>query len=149
MIFGLDTNIICYALDEEYPENKKASNLLFDLSAENKIALNPTTIHETYHTLVFGQKWIPRDAAQTLKMLLKHPYIKFLNQTMKSTTIALNLSVKHGLGGRDALIIANFLTNEIPIMYTHDKEIIKIQKISWKNSNLIFKDPLIKTTAAH
>jgi len=63
---------------------------------------------------------------------------------MKSTSIALNLSVKHGLGGRDALIIANFLTNEVPIMYTHDKEILKIQKISWRNSTLTFKDPLIK-----
>ena len=144
MIFGLDTNIICYALDEEYPEHKKASNLLLNLSAENKIALNPTTIHETYHTLVFGQKWIQQDAAETLKMLLKHPYIKFLNQTLRSTTIALTLSVKHGLGGRDALIIANFLVNEVPIMYTHDREILNIQKISWKNFNLTFNDPLIK-----
>lgn len=144
MIFGLDSNIICYALDEEYPEHKKAGILLLNLSAENKIALNPTTIHETFHTLVFGQKWIPQDAAETLKILLKHPYIKFLNQTMKSTTIALTLSVKHGFGGRDALIIANFLADEIPLMYTHDSEILKIQKISWKNSNLTFKDPLIK-----
>jgi predicted nucleic acid-binding protein len=77
-------------------------------------------------------------------MLLKHPNIKFLNQTLKSTTIALNLSVKHGLGGRDALIIANFLANEVPLMYTHDSEILKIQKISWKTSNLTFKDPLTK-----
>ncbi|MGO8805432.1 MAG: type II toxin-antitoxin system VapC family toxin [Candidatus Bathyarchaeia archaeon] len=144
MIFGLDTNIICYALDEEYPEHKKASNLLLNLSAENKIALNPTTIHETYHTLVFGQKWIQQDAAETLRMLLKHPYIKFLNQTLRITTIALTLSVKHGLGGRDALIIANFLVNEVPIMYTHDREILNIQKISWKNFNLTFNDPLIK-----
>jgi predicted nucleic acid-binding protein len=144
VIFGLDSNIICYALDEEYPEHKRAGILLLNLSAENKIALNPTTIHETFHTLVFGQKWIPQDAAETLKILLKHPYIKFLNQTMKSTTIALTLSVKHGFGGRDALIIANFLANEIPLMYTHDSEILKIQKISWKNSNLTFKDPLIK-----
>jgi len=144
MIFGLDANIICFALDEEYAEHKKAVNLLLNLSAENKIALNPTTIHQTYHTLVFGQKWIPQDAAETLKMLLKHPNIKFLNQTLKSTTIALNLSVKHGLGGRDALIIANFLANEVPLMYTHDSEILKIQKISWKTSNLTFKDPLTK-----
>jgi predicted nucleic acid-binding protein len=73
MIIGLDSNIICYGLDEEYPENKKASKLILNLSTENKIALNPTTLHETYHTLVFGQKWIPQDAVKTLKMLLKHP----------------------------------------------------------------------------
>ena len=144
MIIGLDANIICYALDEEYPENKKAGKLILNLSTENKIALNPTTLHETYHTLVFGQKWIPQDAVKTLKMLLKHPYIEFFNQTMKNSIIALNLSVQLGLGGRDALIIANFLANKIPTMYTHDRELVKLEKISWKNSNLTFEDPLIK-----
>ncbi len=61
MTFGLDANIIWYALDEEYPEHKKVSNLLFNLSAENKTALNPTTIHETYHTLVF---WAEMDSTR-------------------------------------------------------------------------------------
>jgi len=142
MIIGLDANILCYALDEEYPEHKKARSLILNLSADIKIALNPTTLHETYHTLVFGQKWIPKDAAETLKMLLKHPNTKFLNQTMKNSIIALTLSVQHELGGRDALIIANFLANEIPTVYTHDRELLKLQKISWKNQNLTLKDPL-------
>jgi len=144
MIIGLDANIICYALDEEYPENKKACKLILNLSTENKIALNPTTLHETYHTLVFGQKWIPQDAVKTLKMLLKHPYTEFFNHTMKNSIIALNLSVQRGLGGRDALMIANFLANKIPTMYTHDRELVKLEKISWKNSNLTLEDPLIK-----
>jgi DNA topoisomerase VI subunit B len=38
--------------------------------------------------------------------------------------------------------MANFIANKIPLMYTHDKELLKIQKITWKNSNLTFKDPL-------
>jgi predicted nucleic acid-binding protein len=53
MIVGLDANIICYALDDAYPEHEKLKSLLIDLSPKNQIALNPTTIHETYHTLVF------------------------------------------------------------------------------------------------
>ena len=142
MIAGLDTNILCYALDPAYPEHEKLKNLLIALSQENSVAINPTTLHETYHTLVFGQKWIPNEARRRLKMLLKHPYIEFFSQTKKTSVIALDLSVQHKLGGRDALIIANFLANKVSIIYTHDQELLTLQKLSWKNFHLTFKDPL-------
>lgn len=142
MIAGLDTNILCYALDPVYPEHEKLKNLLIDLSQENNVAINPTTLHETYHTLVFSQKWVPNEAKRRLKMLLKHPYIKFFSQTKKTSVIALDLSVQHKLGGRDALIIANFLANKVSIIYTHDQELLTLQKLSWKNFHLTFKDPL-------
>jgi predicted nucleic acid-binding protein len=142
MIVGLDANIICYALDDAYPEHEKLKGLLLNLSAENKVALNPTTIHEAYHVLVFSQKWTPQETADALKILLKNPYTEFFNQTRKTSTIALNLSVQHKLGGRDAIIAANFLANQTPTMYTHDKELLKLQKITWKNTNLTIKDPL-------
>lgn len=142
MIAGLDTNILCYALDRAYPEHEKLKNLLIALSQENSVAINPTTLHETYHTLVFGQKWVPNEARRRLKMLLKHPYIEFFSQTKKTSVIALDLSVQHKLGGRDALIIANFLANKVSIIYTHDQELLTLQKLSWKNFHLTFKDPL-------
>ena len=142
MITGLDTNILCYALDPAYPEHEKLKNLLIALSQENSVAINPTTLHETYHTLVFGQKWVPNEARRRLKMLLKHPYIEFFSQTKKTSVIALDLSVQHKLGGREALIIANFLANKVSIIYTHDQELLTLQKLSWKNFHLTFKDPL-------
>jgi predicted nucleic acid-binding protein len=46
MIIGLDTNILCYALDPAYPEHEKLKDLLFNLSTENRLALNPTIIQE-------------------------------------------------------------------------------------------------------
>ena len=143
MIVGLDANIICYALDEAYPEHEKLKNFLVDLSPENKIALNPTTIHEAYHTLVFSQKWAAEESANALRVLLKNPHMEFFNQTMKTITVALNLAVKHNLGGRDALISASCIANKIPTMFTHDKQLLKLQKITWKNTNLIYKDPLL------
>jgi predicted nucleic acid-binding protein len=142
MIVGLDTNIICYALDEAYPEHEELKGLLLELSAEKKVALNPTTIHEAYHVLVFGHKWFPEEVAEALRILLKNPYTEFFNQTRKTSTIALNLCVKYKLGGRDSLIVANFLANQTTIMYTRDKELLKLQKITWKNNNLTFKDPV-------
>ena len=92
MIVDLDANIICYALDDAYPEHEKLKCLLLDLSPENKIALNPTTIHEAYHILVFSQKWTPEESAKTLKVLIKNPDAEFFNQTRKTSSIALNFS---------------------------------------------------------
>jgi len=145
LIVGLDTNILCYALDPAYPEHNSLSRLLVDLSSENFVALNPTVVHEAYHVLVFYSEWFPEEAARRLSMLLKHPYVEFFNQTKKTTQIALNLSVKHNLGGRDALITANFLANKIPTIYTHDQELLKLKKLPWKNSSVSFKDPLAET----
>ena len=142
MITALDTNILCYVLDPEYPEHQKVQNLLITLTPENKIALNPTVLHEAYHTLVYYLEWTPEEAAKRLKALLRHPFIEFYNQTQKTSIIALNLSVKNSLGGRDALIIANYIANKTSTMYTHDKELLKQQKITWKNTNLTLKDPL-------
>ena len=146
MMIGLDTNILCYALDPAYPEHDNVKGLLSKMSAENIVALNPTILHETYHTLVFSLEWFPEEAAGRLSMLLKHPYVEFFNQTKKTTQIALNLAVKHNLGGRDALIVANFLANKVPMIYTHDRELLKLQKLSWKNFSVTFKDPLTGTT---
>lgn len=142
MIIGLDTNILCYALDKTYPENEKVKDLLTTLSTENKVAINPTVLHEAYHTLVFYLEWIPEEAAKRLSLLLRHPHIEYYNQTQKTSLIALNLSVKHNLGGRDALIVANYLANKTPTLYTHDKTLLKHQKITHKNTNLTIKDPL-------
>jgi predicted nucleic acid-binding protein len=108
------------------------------------IALTPTILHETYHVLVFYLEWLPEEAARKLSMLLKHPYIEFYNQTKTTPQTALNLAAKHNLGGRDALILANFLANKTNIVFTHDQELLTIRKISWKNQTLNLKDPLSK-----
>jgi predicted nucleic acid-binding protein len=142
MIIGLDANIVCFALDDAYPEHESLKNLLLKLTSENKIAFNPTTIHEAYHTLVRSQKWLPEEAADALLTLISMPNTAFYNQTKKISTIALNLAVQYKLGGRDSLVVANFLANNTTIMYTHDKELLKHQKITHKNTTLTIKDPL-------
>jgi len=141
---ALDTNILCYALEPAYPEHGNLKNLLLELSPDNTVALNPTVIHETYHVLVFYLQWLPEEAARRLSMLLRNPYVEFFSQTKTISQIALNLAVKHNIGGRDALTVSNFLGNKVPTMYTHDQQLLKLQKISWKNHNLKFIDPLKK-----
>lgn len=142
MTVGLDANILCYALDDAYLEHEKTKQLLLNLSSENRIAVNPTIIHETYHVLVYSQKWLPQDASNALKILLKNPYLEFFSQTKNISQIALSLSVHYNLGGRDGLIAANFLANRLTLMYTHEKELVVLKKIKWKNSTLNFQDPI-------
>ena len=79
-------------------------------------------------------------------MLLEHPYIVFYAQNKRVSIAALTLAAHYSLGGRDALIVANFLMNKIPIMYTHDQELLKLKKLSWKNFEISFKDPLVEMT---
>jgi len=142
LALGIDTNILCYSLDPAYPEHEKLKDLLIDLSPENRVATNPTILHETYHTLVFSQKWVPSEARKRLRMLLRHPYIEFYNQTKRVCTIGLNLAVENELGGRDALIAANFLANKVSTMHTHDQDLLALGKISWREFHLTFTDPL-------
>jgi len=56
-------------------------------------------------------------------MLLQHPY-------KRTCSVELDLAVKYGLGGRDSLVIANFITNKVPVMYTHDGELLSLREIS-------------------
>ncbi len=97
MIVGLDTNIICYALDDDYPENKMLNDLLLNLSPEYKIAINPTTIHEAYHVLVYGHKWFPEEAAKAIGLLLKNPYTEFYNDLVTPVVNKLNALGKNNI----------------------------------------------------
>ena len=78
--------------------------------------------------------------AYGIKLLLKNPYIDFYNQTRKTSTIALDLSVQYKLGGRDAPIVANYLLNKTPTVYTNNKTLLEHQKIIYKNNNLTIID---------
>ncbi len=144
MMVGLDTNILCYSLDPAYPEHDKLKDLLLNLSPENTVAINPTVLHETYHVLVFSQKWLPWEAKRRLQMLLRHPYVRFLNQTKRTCNVGLSLAAKYGLGGRDALIIANFIVNRVPAMYTHDDELLRLREVSWREWTIRLVDPLAR-----
>ncbi len=89
MIIGLDTNILCYALDPAYPEHEKLKDLLITLSSDSMVALNPTVLREAYHTLVYYLEWTPEEATRRLTALLRHPFIEFYNQTKKPARLRL------------------------------------------------------------
>ncbi len=143
MTIGLDTNILCYALDPAFTEHKKASSLVIKVTkSKQKISVNSTTIHETYHTLVFKQKWVPDDARTKIIAFIRHPQIEFQNQTKKISLLALELAVGLNLGGRDSLILANFLENKAEKLYTHDKDLLLLKRVSIDGHSLLIEDPI-------
>jgi len=140
--FGLDSNILCYALDPAFQENLVCRRILLAASAEKKLGVNPTVVHETYHTLVFHQKWSPSEARQRILTLLQHPYLEFYSQTRRISVIGLDLARRLNLGGRDSLILANYVANEVPVLYSHDDILTRLQKVSWKTFIIRIEDPL-------
>ena len=56
---AIDSNVLVAYVDGEHPQHNKVSSL-----ASRRVALNPTVVHETYHTLVFKMKWASDDAAE-------------------------------------------------------------------------------------
>ena len=142
MTVAVDTNLLCYALDPAYSEHKNAVSLLVDLSPEKMIAINPTVFHETYHVLVFYSEWLPAEATKRLSLILKNPYVKFFSQTKKTASIALGLAAKYGVGGRDSLILACNIANQITTFLTHDKNLLELKKVYWKNRQISLQDPL-------
>jgi predicted nucleic acid-binding protein len=144
LVVALDTNILCYALDPAYDENVKARRVLLALSSQRPVAVNPTVIHETYHTLVYGQKWLPETAKERLQLILSHPHVEFHNQPRQVSNVALNLAVRDSLGGRDSLIVANCIVNKVSKLLTHDSDLTGMGSVSWRGRILTFEDPIVR-----
>jgi predicted nucleic acid-binding protein len=134
---GIDTNVLVAYLDVEHPSHEQTESL-----ADRAVALNPTTIHEAYHTLVFKMKWTEEEASQTLTAAYTDEQNLFLNQTLRTTRAGLQIAAEHRrLGGRDALILANFLVGRIAELVTFDKSLLALGKVTYGKSSLSIKHP--------
>ncbi|MDA4121986.1 MAG: type II toxin-antitoxin system VapC family toxin [Thaumarchaeota archaeon] len=123
---GIDTNVLVAYLDRDHPSHGRTERL-----SNRAVALNPTVIHEAYHTLVFKMKWQPKEAARILAEASTEEQNLFINQTLTTTKMGLHLASRHGLGGRDALILANFLAGGIRELVTLDDRLIALKKVRY------------------
>lgn len=128
---GIDTNILVSFLDEEHPDNLKTGKI-----GEYKLVINPTVVHEAFHTLIYKQKWLHEEARSTLDDFINLSPIKFLNQTKNITKLGLKIGTKYQLKGRDSLILANFLANDIQRLVTFDRELLNVKEVQSNNRTL-------------
>ncbi|MCD6456579.1 MAG: PIN domain-containing protein [Methanophagales archaeon] len=135
---GVDTNVLVAFLDKEHPDNSKTKIL----AKHRYNAVNPTIIHEAYHTLVYKQKWKREDAKNTLSDYIDLDTMLFLDQTKRITKLGLAIGAKYELGGRDSLILANFLSNSIERMVTFDGDLLNIKELLEGGKRLEIKLPM-------
>jgi predicted nucleic acid-binding protein len=133
---GIDTSVLVAYLDKDHPSHKRTEWL-----SRESVALNPTIIHEAYHTLVFKMKWRARDASRVLVEASTDERNLFINQTLTTTRVGLDIATRYQLGGRDALIAANFLAAGIAELVTLDEELIALKKIAYGKRALTIRPP--------
>ncbi len=123
---GVDTNVLVAFLDKQHPDHPEAKRL----ESIPNTATNPTVIHEAYHTLVYAQKWDKKEAVDTLNLYINLNTTLFLNQTREITKLGLSIGLEYPLGGRDSLILANFLFNRIERIVTFDGALLHLEKLT-------------------
>ena len=127
---GLDSNILIYALHKDFPEHDESLRVFTDrISKDQPLAVSSIVFMEVYHTLVHKVKVPAEDVKARLKAIILSSNIMVLEITSKSVLFALELAEKRKLGGRDALIAANYLENAISIIISHDKDFDKISEL--------------------
>ncbi|MBO3803835.1 MAG: type II toxin-antitoxin system VapC family toxin [Candidatus Brockarchaeota archaeon] len=136
---GIDTSILVYSLDPTFPEHGAAKRAVLSLEGW---FVNPTVIHESYHTLVYKRRMGRMDAKAKLEGFLSDKRTSFLSQTKAVTSFSLDLAAAYDLGGRDSLIISCYLYNRIGRMITHDDKILKRMSLSFRGKSIRFEDPL-------
>ncbi|MDI6820441.1 MAG: PIN domain-containing protein [Candidatus Hodarchaeaceae archaeon] len=138
-MIGLDSNILAYALDPTFPEHRHAKKAILELDSWH---INPTVVHEVYHTLVFKRKMEPTAAERKLIEFLGDERTFFANQTKSTSLFSLSLASKFGLGGRDSLTIGCYLHAKVSKMLTHDEEILQLKALKFRGRGVEFTDPI-------
>jgi predicted nucleic acid-binding protein len=127
---GIDSNVLVAYIVASHPDHKKVSHI-----RSKGHAVNPTVIHETYHTCVFKLKAEPADVTKLLLDYMRRAL--FLDITYGTVTLGLKIARDHGIGGRDSLILASYLTSgHISKLVTLDKTLLDIGKVSHGGRNL-------------
>ncbi|KAF5432863.1 hypothetical protein C5S39_02760 [Candidatus Methanophagaceae archaeon] len=65
-----------------------------------------------------------------------------MDQTREITKLGLEIGASYGLGGRDSLILANFLFNSIERMITFDRELLDVMAILIEGKRLVIEPPI-------
>lgn len=120
---GIDSNVLVAYLVPDHPDHERTRTL-----TRRNHAVNPTVLHETYHACVFKLR---RSPADTVKALLDYMDLAIC-LPIGSTVVerGLKLALKHSLGGRDALILASYLSSKgVKYFVTMDRSLLSLKEV--------------------
>jgi predicted nucleic acid-binding protein len=121
--------LVAYLIPD-HPDHTKTKSL-----QKKAHSINPTVIHETYHTCVFKLK---RPAKETVDTLIDYMnMIHFVSSDSNTSELGLRLALKYSLGGRDALILATYSrAKNVTKFVTMDKSLLELDHIVTGSKNL-------------
>lgn len=120
---GIDSNVLVAYLVPDHPDHNRTRAL-----ARASHAVNPTVLHETYHACVFKLR---RNPADTVRALLDYMDLATCLPIGSATVErGLKLALKHSLGGRDALILASYLSSRgVRDFVTMDRSLLSLKEV--------------------
>ncbi|HEX9914691.1 MAG TPA: type II toxin-antitoxin system VapC family toxin, partial [Candidatus Bathyarchaeia archaeon] len=134
MLF-IDANIWCYYFDARHPEHEQVRRFMRRALLEDRLAVNTIIVMEVAHYL---NRNLSREDARrgtdnllTLESLRVHDFDR--EQLLRSLDVLNKYSRSHGLGGRDATIIATVKSMGIDGLVTHDKALAGVAKLESVN----------------
>ena len=118
---GIDSNIIIYAVNQDLPEHIKCKDLFIKISKGLEPVAIPSIIFmESFHALVRAYKYIESE-------VIDSENINVLDMSVSTIILAFEIAEEYKTGGRDSLIAASLLENNIKEIYSHDKDFDKIK----------------------
>jgi predicted nucleic acid-binding protein len=134
MLF-IDANIWCYYFDARHPEHEQVRRFMRRALLEDGLAVNTIIVMEVAHYL---NRNLSREDARrgtdnllTLENLRVHDFDR--EQLLRSLDVLNKYSRSHGLGGRDATIIATVKSHGIEGLVTHDKALADVAELESMN----------------
>lgn len=128
---GIDSNIIIYALNSDLPEHTFCVQLLENIAnGEETIGIPSIVFMESYHALVYSYKFKHSEVKKRLTTFIDSEYIIIYNISTSTLLHAFEIAGQYNIGGRDALISASLLENNIKQIYSHDKDFDTIKEIT-------------------
>jgi len=135
----VDSSVLVYAMDPTTNEHMKSRDAILK---HEGWAVNPTVVHEVYHSLVFKRKMTAEDASSKINAFVRDRRTRFLNITRAISVYSIDLAVRFSMGGRDSLIVGCYMHNGVDRLLTHDKELLKLRRIDFRDRRIVFEDPI-------
>ncbi len=127
---GIDSNIIIYAINQDLPEHDKCKDLFLKIAKGiEPVAIPSIVFMESFHALVRAYKYLESDVKKRLIAIIDSENINILDISVSTIIIAFDIAEEYKTGGRDSLIAASLLENNIKEIYSHDKDFDKIEII--------------------
>jgi len=128
---GIDSNIIVYALNSDLPEHEPCKELFERIAVAKEIAGIPSIVFmESYHALVYKFKFKSSEVKHRLSVILDSENVIINNISTSTILYAFEIASQYKVGGRDSLIAASLLENNIKEIYSHDADFGKILELN-------------------